>query len=1371
MVYQGRRKKSIEYFAIKSVDKSQKAKVLNEVSILHTLDHANVLKFHSWYETSNHIWVILEFCVGGDLHALLMLDSVLPETVVQRFAGDIVRGLQYIHSQGVVYCDLKPTNLLLEADARVKLCDFGLSQRLASIRMAVGDQLAPKRGSPYYMAPELFKPRGLHSFASDFWALGCVLYEMAVGRPPFVSASLSGLMDLILNSKVNMPSHLSAHFVDLLEGLLEKNPVRRMTWDELRRHPFWTGSSGIDKLKLPVETEFELYCRQVVGESPRKARPVSVASPQPQSRPSSTASVRSTGSASASPSRASPPSSRPTTSSSSSAGRAAASNGDVDVLRLSQILARRNRNANGGTYTTAASAAKSPSEVDGSRDVRLGSYDQELNFAADDDARSPAANLDESDRFHTAEEFPVVADDGARAEDVVEATMADDVVRSSRKTPTGGRKAAATSSPAADRKRRTSPAADAFRPRTTASGTAAAPVAKTTTRPSTAASSIRARTRPASSSARSPARGDELTASVEGKSLAHLMQEVPPGLAVSELLYTDSDAVIRPIIMGRSKAPDRRQAKYDAATLPFPAVGLDQMLAMSQTELETLLTLVYRSIASQSPVADKLNVLLYFETLCDDTQAANILVNSSLMTLFVKMLKAYKSPSLKCRLVMAMGLLVRYATFISDELADSGLVPVLADLLVDSNANVRRCVMACLGELLFYIATQETQEAQLSGASDAPAATPQRAPTPTGASSVPVLWQVTSETYARIIECLRTDEDAMVHYYAAKTMENIASHTAEHAAHFARPDVPSLLVSVFTRTDEESVRVTALSALARILRQCGHILPDVVRAVDPGTLIEAIGDRNSKVAQAAINIVNSILHAGGSHADALIGGDIEAIVSALMSVLCSHASPVLFGKALVALALVATADETALVTAFDLKLTTCMERVAKEKEEYARRCLQSLVLVIVAAVPSAARALSAAQGDAAAPLSLLLHTMTSNSLRPLVVSDDFVTRLAGWLRPSGPAKAQWMQTLLLVCEAFSQDAVLSLRHHMAVLEALLPAMCELLESESGDTRFLALQMVSEVLMLYLNDAAVYSLSEAGSSGVATGDDDAAASSAASTKLVNQVVVKHLLPRFRALLEDEKPIPVYCLKLLNSIVERNAAFISVVYRLQLIPLFFDFFALEHENNNIQNIRLVRRITESADVERKYIYSLGLTEKLNDSLEYAYTQAIDSFLEPLLDIIYSLLYFTLDSVKAAASPLSSASGAELLEANGPLLENFDIYLALLRHETLSTCENSCRCLYLFVQLYPDESMDALGRVENLSTLAKALTERSTSETLLLKKRILKTLQGLCAVHPGAMGDFGRTSASFLSALRWLSESPEASLAALAHKLLEA
>jgi serine/threonine-protein kinase ULK4 len=93
-VYKGRKKASITYVAIKSVDKKQMDKVLREVKIIYRLKHANILRFHNWYETRNHLWLILEYCTGGDLLHVLTQDRQLPESTVKVLGVDLLSGLR-----------------------------------------------------------------------------------------------------------------------------------------------------------------------------------------------------------------------------------------------------------------------------------------------------------------------------------------------------------------------------------------------------------------------------------------------------------------------------------------------------------------------------------------------------------------------------------------------------------------------------------------------------------------------------------------------------------------------------------------------------------------------------------------------------------------------------------------------------------------------------------------------------------------------------------------------------------------------------------------------------------------------------------------------------------------------------------------------------------------------------------------------------------------------------------------------------------------------------------------------------------------------------------------------------------------------------
>ena len=116
----------MEYVAIKRVDKALMDRVVNEVQVIHRLNSPHILRFHNWYETRNNLWLILEYCTGGDLLSLLKQDGKLPEAAVKMFGVDLMTGLHYLHGKGYLFCDLKPSNVLVDEYGVVKLADFGL---------------------------------------------------------------------------------------------------------------------------------------------------------------------------------------------------------------------------------------------------------------------------------------------------------------------------------------------------------------------------------------------------------------------------------------------------------------------------------------------------------------------------------------------------------------------------------------------------------------------------------------------------------------------------------------------------------------------------------------------------------------------------------------------------------------------------------------------------------------------------------------------------------------------------------------------------------------------------------------------------------------------------------------------------------------------------------------------------------------------------------------------------------------------------------------------------------------------------------------------------------------------------------------------
>ncbi|KAF7654012.1 hypothetical protein LDENG_00075810 [Lucifuga dentata] len=265
VVYKARRKGSLNYVAIICTDKAKRPEITNHVRLTSDMKHPNIVSFYEWYETSSHLWLVVELCTGGSLEAVIGKDGCLPEEVVREFGWDLVKGLKHIHESGIIFSDFTPAKILLDGSGILKLASFCLSKAegetlkdffalICTSEEADGgdgkenfDNMRTRLvGSPAYSAPEVLQGSET-SMSSDFWALGCILHYMYTGKPPFYSENYNELTKMILHQEPLPPrqtvpslSPPSEDFQNLLRGLLTKNPQKRMDWPELLNHPFWT---------------------------------------------------------------------------------------------------------------------------------------------------------------------------------------------------------------------------------------------------------------------------------------------------------------------------------------------------------------------------------------------------------------------------------------------------------------------------------------------------------------------------------------------------------------------------------------------------------------------------------------------------------------------------------------------------------------------------------------------------------------------------------------------------------------------------------------------------------------------------------------------------------------------------------------------------------------------------------------------------------------------------------------------------------------------------------------------------------------------------------------------------------------------------
>ncbi|XP_029808225.1 serine/threonine-protein kinase ULK3 isoform X7 [Suricata suricatta] len=300
---------AIKCVAKKSLNKASVENLLTEIEILKGIRHPHIVQLKDFQWDSDNIYLIMEFCAGGDLSRFIHTRRILPEKVARVFMQQLASALQFLHERNISHLDLKPQNILLSSleKPHLKLADFGFAQH-----MSPWDEKHVLRGSPLYMAPEMVCQRQ-YDARVDLWSVGVILYgessvphptpgppgpaactmcprtrslwdtpegssecdcagpgtwlwgclpkwgearlgplpsqpalclpstEALFGQPPFASRSFTELEEKIRSNRViELPLRppLSRDCRDLLQRLLERDPNRRISFQDFFAHPW-----------------------------------------------------------------------------------------------------------------------------------------------------------------------------------------------------------------------------------------------------------------------------------------------------------------------------------------------------------------------------------------------------------------------------------------------------------------------------------------------------------------------------------------------------------------------------------------------------------------------------------------------------------------------------------------------------------------------------------------------------------------------------------------------------------------------------------------------------------------------------------------------------------------------------------------------------------------------------------------------------------------------------------------------------------------------------------------------------------------------------------------------------------------------------
>ena len=245
--------------AIKSFNKKNisnekaKRKILYETNLMRGLYHPAVTKILETFETDKYMLIIMEYISGGNLQNFVKKRRKLCEKTAKILFRQLIQGIKYIHSKGIVHRDIKLENILLDLNNIVKICDFGVGKITQK-----GQKLLDQCGTPVYMAPEIIQGEGYEGFPVDIWSAGVALYIMLSGNIPFNRDKTHDLQSAIINLPYKKIDDISESANDLLKNILEKDPLKRFTPDQILEHPWMNEHNGNDDEGFDYNYDLEI---------------------------------------------------------------------------------------------------------------------------------------------------------------------------------------------------------------------------------------------------------------------------------------------------------------------------------------------------------------------------------------------------------------------------------------------------------------------------------------------------------------------------------------------------------------------------------------------------------------------------------------------------------------------------------------------------------------------------------------------------------------------------------------------------------------------------------------------------------------------------------------------------------------------------------------------------------------------------------------------------------------------------------------------------------------------------------------------------------------------------------------------------------
>ena len=1235
IIFKARKKKTIKYIAVKAYYKIKHISYNKEYLILKNINCPSIIKIYGAAEDKNNFYMEMEYCSSGDLSHCLWPNRGCNylEKVIKAVSTQLLIGLKILHNNGIVHCNLKPSNILIDEFGNARICDF---KKALIINEMTNEDIRKNKTAmtPCYTAPELFNSDGEYSFKTDLWALGCIMYEMAVGQVPFFDVVVNNLILKIINDDVNFNkkqfNKYSEEFMDVLQKLLEKDPNQRPSWGEIENYSFWNVNEkgfydAFPSLKINNNniyialnnmnnnfSNISIFSNNNNGNNNLKINHLNY------NHSNSVCNIINI-------------KNKLNNNSWNNINKNNENNLNKNYSLTSyqkSVMSQRinsnsdfcvniNKTKSSGFQSKLKIKQNSPSPL--SIKNKIKSFEiKKLEITEEDVGYNNIQNnndiIDENDREFNLNIGENNNHNNPNEEDHYGPNKFKNLQISQNKNILS---------------------------------LSLLNVSKLMDRNKTK------KINESNDMSLSLANPDELP-------------------QIQYLMIHNTDKNIKPIIGNRIIEQKKYPIIYDENKIPIkPIYKMDKIKELlkgdNDNEFEKFLKQLlfyFNEYKKKKKNENFLNLLNYFETIILSKDISNNIINTPLLKFFIDCL-SINDDKIQIRACSIIANLIRYSTNLNISLDNYNLSEILISFISDANLSLNRKAIATLGEYLFFVSTQVEVELEYIK------------------KGVKPKWKIIPEALKALLFALN-HIDEKVRFYSLKTIENICTLTTVSKNYFAsNEDFISKIIDIINSPcQNQEIRTSAINTVSHIIRLNPSLMKILLDKMDDIHIV--LENENQKNQQYFINCLLFGIEKDKKNIKYITKGK---LIPTLINLL-DNSNNIIKGKIILLISLIF--NEINIIIKYGEIIFNIINQLRKEKKLFYfhikifESSLQKYCEILIRYFKNYSEELQKPNINEIQNISKIISLLkcfniisSYHKISYVLFNNQFLNILLNLLMNSN-LNSEKAELIFELLKSFSENATSVEENCDFILNKLFKKILLLTKNINNEYRRFPLNICANIISTLLEDEKLYS-----STSIEEG----------KTNQINNLIID-ILPDIYDLLTNKNTV-YESLAFLSLIIERNIAFIRFYRSIGIIDYIFELMKEENLYSNLNLIKILIKFIESNETTFKDIIDLNLVDKVNYLIKKDNPEEITIYTEYVIEMFFDLM-FKINEIKRKYSSTYSKEEIEnkFIKKIEGVAANFSLSIKLLSCDNFNLQEKSCINLIFILQFFPNRFIKSVN-----------------------------------------------------------------------------